>query len=297
MRFANGFGSTLALLIVLGVSLLSLTLAGGAPATEQKPNEPTKSNSQPVQPAEPAKTIIKSIPDAPEGMPPAPKVSTFAPAKDLTIQADKYIRKLEKTIASDDEFHYIQEKIAKVSNTLIVIALALGLHDEQNKYKDRAGALIQAAGKLAVVEDMETAKKAIVAVREAADGKRKSNMELQWGRTASLPELMKQVPLVNTKLKRYVKGKRFKSKAKYTTGYSAVIATIAQGTMADISEAKNAEQVKQWFEFSVAMRDSAGALNAAIHAGDEVAGAAAMKKLSQSCNDCHAVFHPEAEVK
>ena len=51
--------------------------------------------------------------------------------------------------------------------------------------------------------------------------------------------------------------------------------------------------MKQWYKFSAAMRDDAGAVNAAIHKGDEPAAAKAMKKLAQSCDDCHAVFHPE----
>ena len=313
MRLANGFFSAVALPVISSAFILALTLSGCTPAPGQKPSEqakPTESKPQHAQPAVAAETeqterpamqrvetALHSIPDTPEGMPPAPKVSMFAPAEDLTIQADKYIRKLEKAIVDDDEFQYIQEKIAKVSNTLVVIALALGLHNEPNKYQDRAGALIQAATLLAVVENMEEAKKAVAVVREAADGKRESDLELKWGRTASLPELMKQVPTINTKLKRYIKGKRFKSKAKLTTGYTAVIATIAQGSMADTSEAKDAEQARQWFEFSVAMRDSAGALNAAIHKGDEPTAAKAMKKLAQSCNDCHAVFYPEAEIE
>ena len=78
---------------------------------------------------------------------------------------------------------------------------------------------------------------------------------------------MKEVPLINTNLKRYVKGPNFKQKAKDTAGYTAAIAAIAQGSMADISEAKNAEQVKQWYAFAAAMREEAGAVNAAIHAG------------------------------
>ena len=43
------------------------------------------------------------------------------------------------------------------------------------------------------------------------------------------------------------------------------------------------------------MRDDAGAVNAAIHKGDEAAADEAMKKLAQSCDDCHAVFHPEVK--
>ena len=119
-------------------------------------------------------------------------------------------------------------------------------------------------------------------------------MELKWEKVAALPELMKEVPLVNTKLKRYIKPEKFKKKAKDTAGYTAVIAAIAQGSMADTSATKSPDQVTQWYKFSAAMRDNAGALNAAIHKGDQPAAASAMKKLAQSCDDCHAVFHPEA---
>ena len=65
--------------------------------------------------------------------------------------------------------------------------------------------------------------------------------------------------------------------------------------MADISEAKNPEQVQQWYGFSAAMRDNAGAVNAAVHAADEAAAAKAMEKLNQSCEDCHKVFHPDVK--
>jgi len=68
---------------------------------------------------------------------------------------------------------------------------------------------------------------------------------------------------------------------------------IAQGSMADTSETKTDEQVKQWYDFCAQMREAASGLNKAIHAGDESAADAAMKKLTQSCDDCHAVFHKE----
>ena len=94
-------------------------------------------------------------------------------------------------------------------------------------------------------------------------------MELKWEKVAALPELMKQVPVINSKLKLNTKPAKFKKKAKDTAGYTAVIAAIAQGSMADTSATKSADQVPQWQKFSAAMRDDAGAVNAAIHKGDE----------------------------
>ncbi len=233
---------------------------------------------------------------AAEPPPTPPKVSTFAPADDLASQVDQYIKDLEKVVATEDEYKdsisETNSKVANDANTLVVIALALGLHDQDSKYKAQAGALIEAAQDLAATKDYASAKKGVAAVKDAAAGKGAGGGALKWQKAASLPELMKEVPLINTKLTRLVKGANFQKKAKDTAGYSAAIAAIAQGSMADISEAKNADQVKQWYGFSAAMRDSAGSVNAAIHKADEPAAAAAMKKLAQSCDDCHAVFHP-----
>ena len=231
-----------------------------------------------------------------DNAPAPPKVSTFAPAKDLANQADYFIKELEKTVASEDEYKDGQEKVAKDSNTLIIIALALGLHDQPSKYQASAGDLMKAAQAVAATKDFASAKKAVADLQQAAANNGAVKAELKWEKVASLPELMKQVPLINTKLKRNVKPEKFKKKAKDTAGYTAVIAAIAQGSIADLSETKSPEQVKQWYKFSAAMRDDAGEVNAAIHKRDEPAAAKAMKKLAQSCEDCHAVFHPGVKI-
>lgn len=221
----------------------------------------------------------------------APKVSTFAPAEDLAGQAEQYIKGLEKCVESADEYKEGKEKIAKDANTLIIVALALGLHDEDSKYKAAAPAIVKAAQALAATKDLDSAKKAVADVKAAADGKGAAGGELKWEKVADLPELMKQVPVINTKLKLTVK--KLNKKAKEAAGYTAVLAAISQGTLADTSATKNADQVKQWQDFCVAARDNAGAANAAIHKGDEAEVAKTMEKLNQSCEDCHAVFKPE----
>jgi hypothetical protein len=235
--------------------------------------------------------------------PPAPKVSTFAPAEDLVRQADQYMKDLDKIVEAPDAYKDDNDKIGKLSNTLVIIALSLGLHDEPNKYRDQAAAIIKTAQSLAALAqqadkkekkddaDYEAAKKATAAVRQAAR-KQAAGVELKWEKAASLPELMKQVPLINMHLKRYLKPEKFKKKAQDLAGHTAVIAVIAQGSIADTSEAKNPDQVKQWYNLMIEMRDDAGALNAAVHKTDRPAADKAMKKLAQSCEDCHAIFRP-----
>jgi hypothetical protein len=234
---------------------------------------------------------IKDIPPLPQ----PPKLSSFAPAKDLADQAPKYIRELEAALESEQEFKDSAEKIGRLTNTLGVIALCLGLHDENNEFKPRAAALIKATKELAAAVDYQSAKKAFDALKAAAESNGESTANLKWEKVASLPELMKQVPNINTKLKLNITGTKFKTKAKDTAGYTAVIGAIAQGSMADVSKAKNPQEVKQWYEYMAMMRDAAGEANAAIHAGNQpVATEAVMKKLAKSCDDCHKVFHPEA---
>jgi hypothetical protein len=241
--------------------------------------------------AEPEKQQAADVP----AMPDVPKLSSFAPANDLVNQLKKYIQEIDTTLQDEQEYKDSEGKIGRCASTLSVIALCLGLHDEQNEYKLRAAALIKAAGELAATTEYQPAKKAFEGVKAAADGKVPFQGELKWEKVASLPDLMKQVPNINSKLKQNIKGAKFKSKAKDTAGYTAAIAAIAQGSMADVSNAKNPDQIKQWYEFSIQMRDAAGEANTAIHAGNEsVAKQAIMKKLAKSCEDCHAVFHPEA---
>jgi hypothetical protein len=235
-------------------------------------------------------TIVKSSMSAEP-----PKVSTYAPAQDLANQTKEYIKDLEKVVASEEDYKDGQEKIAKDANTLAVIALALGLHDEPNEYKESAASLIKAAQEVAAAKDYASAKKAVDAVKAAATTKDAGGTTLKWEKVAALPELMKQVPLINTKLKLKMKGKNFKKKAKDTAGYTAVLAAIAQGAAADTSATKNDEQVKQWQQLSAAARDLAGQLNAAIHKGDEAAAVKAMEDLNKSCEDCHAVFKPDVK--
>jgi hypothetical protein len=222
--------------------------------------------------------------------PPAPKVSTFAPADDLVRQVDLYIESLKEIVSSEENYKDDKDKFARQSNTLVVVALALGLHDEDNKYKAAAGALMKAAQAVAAAKDYTAARKSVAVLAAATTAK--IDAPLRWEKVAALPELMNQVPAVHTKLKLLTQGANFKKRAKDAAGHVAVIAVIAQGTLSDASAAKNAEQVRQWQKFSAAMRDGAATVGAAIRNADQKALAPAMQKLNQSCEDCHTVFHP-----
>ena len=254
------------------------------PKAEPKKEEPKK--DEPAKKAEPAV------------MPAAPKISTFAPADDLAAQLAKYVADLAKVTATEEEYKEIpdEKKIARDSNTAALLALALGMHDQENKYKANAGAIIAAAQKLAATKTFASAKTAGQDLKAAADGKGSSEGELKWTKLSSLEQLMKdQVPSVNTKLTNNLK--KFSKKSKDIAGLSAILAVIAQDAMLYVSDTKKPEEAKKWFDFSVQMRDAAAAVNAQTHANDEKAATAAGEKLNQSCHDCHAVFHEEKNEK
>ena len=264
----------------------------GQPAPEPKEPvaEPAPEPKEPV--AEPAPEPKEPVAEPGAGS----KVSSFAPAEDLVNQVDYYVGRLEDAVQLEEDYQDSAGKIAKDSNTLIVIGLALGLHDQDNKYKSRAGALMQAAAGVAATKDHAAAKKAVAAVKAAAAGQGPPNANLKWEKVASLEQLMKQVPLIESRLKRGLKPSRFEKQAEKSAGYSAVIAVIAHGSMADTSAAKNDQEIAKWKDFCVQMRDAAAAVNAAVHAKDQAAAMATAKTtLSKSCDDCHVVFHPDEE--
>jgi cytochrome c556 len=222
--------------------------------------------------------------------PEAPKVSTFAPAEDLVKQVDRYVEDLEKAVENQADFD--EAKVAKLSNTLMLMAIGLGMHDSDNAYKASAGAIYKAAEELAKAKGFAAAKTGVDAVKAAVAGKGAAG-QVTWaqGANANLDAVYKQAQTVVNSLKRYTKGPRFKKSIKDTSGQSAVLAVIGQGVLENTSVAKGKDA--EWFKFSAEMRDAAAETNKAIHAGDEAATQEAVKKLNKSCEDCHAVFHTE----
>ncbi len=244
--------------------------------------------------------------------PAAPKVSTFAPAKDVVAQINFYASRMEDSEALQNEAAFkdaldaakdpatgktpdLPPQIAKDCNTVILLALAAGLHDKDNELKAAAPSLFKAAQELAKAKGFAAVKAGVAAVKKALDSTEGNPGELKWVKSASLEQLMKQVPLVNARLKRNLRGPKFKSKAKDNAGDAATLAVIAQGSIADTSEAKSDEDVQKWFGFCTQMRDAAAGLNKAVHEGNPEAADKAMSALNQSCDDCHAVFHKGAE--
>ncbi|MGQ9606456.1 MAG: hypothetical protein ACUVTW_09665 [Thermogutta sp.] len=226
-------------------------------------------------------------------VPPAPKASTFAPAQDLVVAVDSYIERIGEALADANEFADLQSRVVKDAETVSVLALVLGLHDEDNSYKAAASELIKTSQAVAQASDYAAAKAAFEKLQAAKTAK--GGAVTGWIRVASLKALMEQVPLVNSRLKRNLR--RFDRQAEGIAVDAAVLAAIAQGSMANLDETIQPSNSEKWFAFCEQMRDAAAAVNKAARAKDEASAVTAERALAKSCDDCHAIFHPEGVGK
>ena len=219
-----------------------------------------------------------------------PALSSLVPVEDLVAQVEYYVEELEECVEDSQEFEDSAEKIERYAGTVAVLALSVGLHDQDTPLRRAAPVLVKVSQELAVSKDFSSARMAVSKLKAALTSTG-NPAALKWGKVADLHALMEQVPLINTRIKRYMR--RFEKGIPYVIGNSAALVAIGQGSMPNADETEAPDKVAEWYKFCIQMRDSASALNKAAHANDEAAAETAMKALQQSCDDCHAVFHQE----
>ncbi len=220
------------------------------------------------------------------------KISTFAPVADLMDQVDFYIGRLDGALAEPDKFDAARQSRAwKDSNTLAVLALMLASHDEAHPLKSSMPVMLEGAQTIAVADaDAQRAAQGLAAIKSARDGTAQSDATVKWEKVASVPALMKQVPLVHAGLRRGVTPRRLERMAKQSAGQSATLAAIAEAALLDDEYAKSPEEAARWSDFCVQMRDAAGEVNSAVRLQDQARVDAGMKRLLESCDACHAAF-------
>jgi cytochrome c556 len=224
-----------------------------------------------------------------------PKISTFAPARDLLQQVDFFVGRVEESLADPNDFDLAkQSRTLKDANTLAALALVLAVHDEEHLAKSAMAAMLRSAQALAEAGDnAQRAGEALAGIKRARDGMAAGGEAVKWEKAAALSALMKQVPLVHTGLKRGVEPNRLARQAAQSAGQAAALAAIAQAAMLDNEYAKTPADSELWTRFCAQMRDAAGEVNSAVHAQDQARVTAAMKRMTQSCDACHAKFRHE----
>jgi cytochrome c556 len=224
-----------------------------------------------------------------------PKISEFAPSKDLLQQVDFFVGRVSESLADPTDFDGAkQSRTFKDANTLAALALVLGVHDQEFPEKTGMPAMREASLRLADAgDDASRASSALEAIRKSRGGAADGAGAAKWEKTASLAALMKQVPLIHIGLKRGVEPSRLARQATQSAGQSASLAAIAQAAMLDNEYAKTSADLEQWVAFCAEMRDAAGQVNSAVHKQDQPGVAAGMKRLAASCETCHQKFrHP-----
>jgi hypothetical protein len=232
-----------------------------------------------------------SAADAPEPVP----VSNYAPAEDLLAQAEFFMERLADSLESADSYTIASKaRVQKDANTMIVLLMGLGLHDQDNRVKSSAPALVAQANKVAEsYDDYQAAKTAFDGLAEGFQNGATGGEPLEWKPYFALGQVMKQVTLINNRLRLGLREGRFERTLEDSAGYSATLGLIGQVAVADTHEVKDEANLPQWYGFATEMRDAAGAVNKAVHDKDLAAATAAFERLNKNCNDCHAVFRKD----
>ena len=262
-----------------------------APAEEAAPEVPAEpaapAEAAPEVPAEPAAPAAEAAPAVP-----ADAVSAYAPAAALTTQVQKYMEEMEEDLADPAKFADNKDDVAENAAGLTVYFLALGLNDQDSEYKAKAPNLVKAAQKLAAATTHDEAKAAFEAIKTAEA----STEALAWTKVAPLASLMKQVPNIDSKMKRTIP-KRMDKKQDECLANCAAVAALMQGSIANADETEQPAETVKWTAFSIQGRDAAAAVAKAVAAQDATAAEEAMTALHKSCDDCHAVFHQNKKAE
>jgi hypothetical protein len=222
------------------------------------------------------------------------KAIVNVPAADLDDQLSFTVTRIDGLLAKPDEYDEArQSRIAKEADLAAVVALGLGMAKEDHPHKRTASTAIAAAQALAKADSYAAAKQALDELKQAARAKPPADSPApptQWKPVAPLGLLMKEVPIVNSSLKRAVQGERFKSQTKISAAAAAALAAIAQEAATDHDAIKKPADLPKWEEYCAEMRDAAGRVNRAIHASNAADTEQAMAQLAQSCDHCHRAF-------
>lgn len=221
----------------------------------------------------------------------APKPSTYAPHGDLLAQVDFFLDRATESLAGEELDMASQARLLKDAHTLAMLGLVLSRHDADFPEKAAMPGFVKAAQALAAAEgDRDKSNAALAELKSARAGKASPDAEpLKWQRVASLPLVMKQVPLIHAGLKRGT-GRRLERNKEQAAAQAAALAAIAQASSFDDEYASTPEDVAAWQKYCAEMRDAAGEVNVAAHAGDSDRVDSAMSKMLQSCEACHEKF-------
>lgn len=221
------------------------------------------------------------------------KVSEFAPLKETEAQLKYFIEKIGADLSDKAEFGEAEHRrIALDASTVAVLALMLGMHDEESELKTSASKLIGCAGELVDnAESFDGATTVHGTLSKVWKDKPKGD-DVSWEEpVADLALLMQQVPIINDGLRRGVNDKRrFKRNAEKTAARAVTLAAIANASMMDTTYCSDEDDEKLWQQICVDMRDACSDVYKALMAKDQDRAKAGNAKVVESCDACHHKF-------
>lgn len=293
------------------------------------PNNKTPDNkSEPlIIPLEPRVDTPEEKKEEPHSMPGISAVSAdvfgkyaaetvpLPPLDDLVAQIDEYITKIGSNLDDlDGSPRYAEDAtdIVRDTNALSLIALALGLAESESKYKQSASNIIVAAKNLAAAKKFEDGKKEYAALKASLTNPA-AGTPLAWSdKVADLTPMMKALPNLSSAVKRATDtemklNRTLDRKPQPIYSQLAALAVISQGSIPNVSETTKPEATAEWKKFCEEFRNAALQVNAVAHqfAKDKADGKdpgyadfnTSFKAMSESCDHCHKVFHPNAVGK
>lgn len=221
----------------------------------------------------------------------APAVSTFAAMDLLVAEVADLVEKTKKSVATEKAYDAATAQVEKDAATLAALAVAVGLHDENNQLKSAAPALLHAARKLAECDNQADAKAAFAAVEAAIKSGTGKRDEPSWDESAAAIEsLMKQVTFLNTQLRRGVRSGKLR-RPESVVAQATVLAVLGQAVICEGEDwAEDDEQLAAWKEMAAELRAAAVAMRDAAAAEDGAAAEAGKERIEQSCKTCHEAF-------
>ncbi len=234
---------------------------------------------------------------------------SMPPVADLVLQIEEYVAKIDTTLSEIEgtvNYKSDADSVVRDCHGLALVALAVGRHSDNSKYKIAAPAIIQSTLDLARIENYDAAKKGVETLKSALIVEADSLTLPQDGtKVAELRPVMKALPNLSafvkrqtnteTKLKRAI-NKPESLESLYAA--TAAMAAISQGSIANAADTAFPDEVTRWKQECERFRDAAIAANAALHdvADGKIDYAAyrqTHQQMTEACDTCHEVFLPK----
>ena len=228
-------------------------------------------------------------------------------AADLERSFDLYLKKLERDLEDlgmNPNFSDGVESFYRDSNTLALLALAIGLSSEDSPRKKAMPEVLSATIAASGVKNLEEARASVAAIQKALDSEGDLSA-LKWEKVARLEPIMKKaLPSITTEIKRLSRSEKTLTRSnnlEKVIGDAATLVVISVGCRPNVDETLAPTEKELWESYCDRLYSTARDLNQKASAFREGNGSfdefsAAFKALDATCNTtCHEKFGGTAQ--